>query len=119
MKAEIRILVEYDSDYDRVLISSRGVDGDGLPLDVYIGILNALRRMQREYNEKTLETTIFLPSEISFAPQPGSPAHQAKVTALEEERKNLAKVPEHIVKEYESVDKEVSTPPHAENSSNS
>ena len=100
MKAEVKILVEYNPTDDHVFLSSRGVDGDGLPLNIYIGVLQALCRMQEQYNNRQLEITLAPPTEVSFASAPEQPAHQPRI-----------EVP--VVSKEET-----STPPHAENSSN-
>lgn len=73
MKAEIKILVEYNHCDDTVLLSSRGVEGDGLPLHIYIGMLQALCQMQKKYNERKLEMTLSPPSEVSIGSAPGEP----------------------------------------------
>ena len=97
MKAEVKILVEYNPTDDHVLLSSRGVEGDGLPLNIYIGVLQALSRMQEQYNGRQLEITLTPPSEINIGPAPEAPApqpteldaekwRQMQREALEEER---------------------------------
>lgn len=97
MKAEVKILVEYNPADDNVYISSRGVEGDGLPLTVYIGMLQALCQMQKQYNDRQLEITLTPPSGINIGPAPEAPApqpteldaekwRQIQREALEEER---------------------------------
>lgn len=97
MKAEVKILVEYNPTDDHVLLSSRGVEGDGLPLNIYIGVLQALSRMQEQYNGRQLEITLTPPSEIRIASEVP-------------ERPSCIGVPD--------VSKEETPPPLAENSSN-
>lgn len=97
MKAEVKILVEYNPADDTVFLSSRGVEGDGLPLNVYIGMLQTLCKMQKQYNDHQLEITMTLPSEISIASEIPAPQPRIEVPAVPKD--------------------ETSTPPHAENSS--
>lgn len=79
MKAEVRIQVEYNPTDDHVFLSSRGVDGDGLPLNIYIGVLQALYQMQKQYNDRVLEITLTPPSEVGIAPSPGLPTSPPRI----------------------------------------
>ena len=72
MKAEVKILVEYNPADDTVFLSSRGVEGDGLPLEIYIKVLFALSRLQKEHNEFHEKPKVFLPSEVKIG-QPSTP----------------------------------------------
>ena len=79
MKAEVKILVEYNHCDDIVFLSSRGVEGDGLPLRIYIGMLQALCQMQKQYNDRQLEITLTPPSEVSIASAPDEPTSPPRI----------------------------------------
>ena len=91
MKAEVKILVEYNPTDDHVFLSSRGVDGDGLPLNVYIGMLQALCQMQKQYNDRLLEITMTIPSEISIASE--APAAPPRIEVAGDSKDNTALPP--------------------------
>lgn len=110
MKAEVKILVEYNPADDTVYISSRGVEGDGLPLTVYIGMLQALCQMQKQYNDRQLEITLTPPSAINIGPAPEAPAPQPTELDAEKWRQIQREA-------LEEEREENPTPPHAENSS--
>lgn len=79
MKAEVKILVEYNHCDDIVFLSSRGVEGDGLPLHIYIGMLQALCQMQKQYNDRQLDITLTLPSEVSIASARDEPTSPPRI----------------------------------------
>lgn len=97
MKAEVKILVEYNPADDTVFLSSRGVEGDGLPLNVYIGMLQALCRMQKQYNDRQLEITLTPPSEISIASEIPDPQPRIEVPAVPKDDTSTPPTPKTVV----------------------
>lgn len=97
MKAEVKILVEYNPADDTVFLSSRGVEGDGLPLNVYIGLLQALCRMQKQYNDRQMEITLTPPSEISIASEIPAPQPRIEVPAVSKEETSPPPTPKTVV----------------------
>ena len=85
MKAEVKILVEYNPADGTVFLSSRGVEGDGLPLNVYIGMLQALCKMQKQYNDRQLEIALTPPSEISIVSEVPESTPSTEVPAVSKE----------------------------------
>lgn len=86
MKAEVKILVEYNPADDTVSLSSRGVEGDGLPLEIYIKVLFALSRLQKEHNEFHEKPTVYLPTEVVIG-QPSTPPTPKTVVTTNKMRK--------------------------------
>jgi transposase-like protein len=97
MKAEVKILVEYNPTDDHVLLSSRGVEGDGLPLNIYIGVLQALSRMQEQYNGRQLEIALTPPSEISIASEVPERPSCIGVPAVSKDETSTPPTPKTVV----------------------
>ncbi len=98
MKAEVTFEVSWCSEdnleYD-INISSRGVTGDPLPTDIYIKILFALSKLQKEHNDSHEKPIVFLPTEISFSGPP-----PVKITTMGELVEMMGNVPKDLIKKY-------------------
>lgn len=135
MKAEVKILVEYNHCDDIVFLSSRGVEGDGLPLHIYIGMLQALCQMQKQYNDRQLDITLTLPSEVSIASARDEPTSPPRIEVPPVPKKETPAPPMGFQQKFPTVDAAETWdrqrvadleeervagqfyPPHAENSS--
>ena len=74
MKAKIMFEIGWwsnDNQEHDISISSCGmVDGDPMPMDIYIKILFALSRLQKEHNEKHEVPTVILPTAVDIVDEP-------------------------------------------------
>ena len=70
MKAKIMFEIDWwcnDNQEQDISISSCGmVDGDPMPMDIYIKILFALSRLQKEHNEKHEAPTVIFPTAVEI-----------------------------------------------------
>jgi transposase-like protein len=70
MKAKIMFEIDWwrnDNQELDISISSCGmVDGDPMPMDIYIKILFALSKLQKEHNEKHEAPTVILPTSVEI-----------------------------------------------------
>ena len=118
MKAKIMFEIDWwsndNQEYDISISSCGMVDGDSMPMDIYIKILFALSKLQKEHNDSHEKPSVFLPTEISFSGPP-----PVKITTFGELVEMMGNVPKDLIKKYyDNMASKIPPPPLAENSSN-
>lgn len=111
MKADVTFHVEYDENENHLRISCGKVDGDSLPMPLYMMMLTSLIELQYKINGG--KSSVFLPTEISFSGPP-----PVKITTMGELVEMMGNVPKDLIKKYyDNMASKISPPPVAENSS--